>query len=69
MPKTKTPAAAAQAHGLVRVRVLADCAFGLVGEVAEIPAELVAAARARAQVDDDPTAVAYALAQQQGKSE
>ena len=48
---------------LVKVRVLSDCAFGLVGEVAEIPFELVAAAKARAQVDDDPAAVAYAQVQ------
>lgn len=43
-----------------KVRVLSDCTFGLVGEIAEIPTELVAAAKAHAQVDDDPAAVAYA---------
>lgn len=43
-----------------KVRVLSDCHVGLVGEVVEIPTELVAAAKARALVDDDPAAVAYA---------
>ena len=43
-----------------KVRVLSDCQFGLVGEVAEIPTELVAQAEAAAKVDSHPDAVAYA---------
>lgn len=49
---------------LVKVRVLRDCTFGLWGEVASIPTDLVAGAKAQAMVDDDPAAVAYAEAQQ-----
>jgi hypothetical protein len=50
------------ADALVEVRVLSDCQFGLCGEVASIPAALVAEAKARVLVDDDPAAVAYAKA-------
>ena len=46
--------------GLTKVRVLSDCAFGLCGEVAEVPTELVAQYEARAFVDSHPDAVAYA---------
>lgn len=53
---------------LVKVRILTDCIFGLVGEVAEIPADMVARAKQLALVDDDPEAVRYAEQQREAGS-
>lgn len=58
MSKSKT--------GLVEVRILRDCTFGLCGEVAQIPAELVAAAEADGTVDGAASAVAYAKSLAEG---
>lgn len=48
--------------GLVEARVLRDCIFGLWGEVAEVPAELLPTAEADGLVDSNADAVAYAVA-------
>jgi len=47
----------------VEVRVLRDCIYGLWGEVAEIPRDLVATAEADGMVDSSAEAVAYAKQQ------
>lgn len=57
MAKEKSTAAA---EATVKVRVLSDCAYGACGEVAMMPATELESAKARAMVDDDPDAVAYA---------
>lgn len=44
----------------VKVRILRDCTYGLWGEVAEIPTELLAGAEAQGLVDSAASAVAYA---------
>ena len=54
MSKQKKP------EGLVEVRVLRDCHFGLWGQVIEIPAEIVATAEADGMVDSAAESVAYA---------
>ena len=65
MSKTKNTTADA----LVEVRVLRDCTYGLWGEVAKIPAELVATAEADGMVDSHPDAVAYAKLLQAEKAD
>lgn len=50
----------AKASGLVEVRVLRDCVFGLWGQVIELPAEIVATAEADGFVDSSEESVAYA---------
>ena len=64
MSKKNAPADA----GMVEVRVLRDCTYGLWGEVAQIPADLVATAEADGMVDSHPDAVAYAKLLQAGQA-
>lgn len=45
---------------ITKVRILRDCPYGLVGEVAEIPTELITGAEATGMVDSHPSAVKYA---------
>lgn len=66
---SKNKNAPAEAGPLVEVRVLRDCTYGLWGEVAKIPAELVATAEADGMVDSHPDAVAYAKLLQAGTAE
>ena len=50
-------------EGAVQVRVLMACVYGKVDDVVELSATELADAKARNEVDDDPAAVAFALAQ------
>lgn len=52
-------------EGAVQVRVLMACVYGQVDDVVEVPAAELADAKARNEVDDDPAAVAFALAQRE----
>lgn len=59
-PPARNPSPPAPVQETTKVRVLRDSPYGLVGEVAEIPTELVAGAEASGMVDSNEAAVAYA---------
>jgi hypothetical protein len=48
------------APGTVAARVLVDCEFGKVNDVADVPADVVESYARSSTIDIDPEAVAYA---------